>query len=170
VVLQKRNNKWLIVLNHTALAQKVPSAAPATRASHRNNPRSRAPDETSRPGGDGDEELEETLEAWPEQHPGNYEKQNPCNDAGSHQGPRELVDFHHKFSLLSGHVFFRRVKEDLIVLVAGQNTPPNEENNKDSGGNAPCNNHVKALSLLAALWFHGDLPLDRSAVPGYGKG
>ena len=30
VVLQKRNNKWLIVLNHTALAQKVPSAAPAT--------------------------------------------------------------------------------------------------------------------------------------------
>ncbi len=30
VVLQKRNNKWVIVLNHTALAQKVPSAAPAT--------------------------------------------------------------------------------------------------------------------------------------------
>ena len=30
VVLEKRNNHWVIVLNHTALAQKVPSAAPAT--------------------------------------------------------------------------------------------------------------------------------------------
>ena len=30
VVLEKRNNKWLIVLNHTSLAPKVPLAAPAT--------------------------------------------------------------------------------------------------------------------------------------------
>ena len=30
VVLEKRNNHWLIVLNHTSLAPKVPTAAPAT--------------------------------------------------------------------------------------------------------------------------------------------
>jgi ketosteroid isomerase-like protein len=30
VVLEKRNNHWLIVLNHTSLAPKVPIAAPAT--------------------------------------------------------------------------------------------------------------------------------------------
>ena len=30
VVLEKRNNKWLIVLNHTSLAPKVPITAPAT--------------------------------------------------------------------------------------------------------------------------------------------
>ena len=30
VVLEKRNNKWLIVLNHTSLAPKLPLAAPAT--------------------------------------------------------------------------------------------------------------------------------------------
>jgi ketosteroid isomerase-like protein len=30
VVLEKRNNHWLIVLNHTALAPKLPLAAPAT--------------------------------------------------------------------------------------------------------------------------------------------
>ena len=30
VVLEKRNNHWVIVLNHTALAQKLPSAVPAT--------------------------------------------------------------------------------------------------------------------------------------------
>lgn len=29
-------------------------------------------------------ELEETFEAWPEQHPGNYEKQDSSNNAGSH--------------------------------------------------------------------------------------
>jgi len=30
VVLEKRNNHWVIVLNHTALAAKVPQAAPAS--------------------------------------------------------------------------------------------------------------------------------------------
>jgi ketosteroid isomerase-like protein len=30
VVLEKRNNHWLIVLNHTSLAPKVPITAPAT--------------------------------------------------------------------------------------------------------------------------------------------
>ncbi len=30
VVLEKRNNHWVIVLNHTSLAPKVPMAAPAT--------------------------------------------------------------------------------------------------------------------------------------------
>ncbi len=30
VVLEKRNNHWLIVLNHTSLAAKVPQAAPAS--------------------------------------------------------------------------------------------------------------------------------------------
>jgi ketosteroid isomerase-like protein len=30
VVLEKRNNHWVIVLNHTSLASKVPLAAPAT--------------------------------------------------------------------------------------------------------------------------------------------
>ena len=30
VVLEKRNNQWVIVLNHTSLAPKVPIAAPAT--------------------------------------------------------------------------------------------------------------------------------------------
>jgi len=29
VVLEKRNNRWVIVLNHTSLASKVPQAAPA---------------------------------------------------------------------------------------------------------------------------------------------
>jgi ketosteroid isomerase-like protein len=29
VVLEKRNNHWVIVLNHTSLASKVPQAAPA---------------------------------------------------------------------------------------------------------------------------------------------
>jgi ketosteroid isomerase-like protein len=30
VVLEKRNNHWVIVLNHTSLAPKVPITAPAT--------------------------------------------------------------------------------------------------------------------------------------------
>jgi ketosteroid isomerase-like protein len=38
VVLEKRNNHWVIVLNHTSLAQKVPPAAPASAPSGQQPP------------------------------------------------------------------------------------------------------------------------------------
>jgi ketosteroid isomerase-like protein len=38
VVLEKRNNRWVIVLNHTSLAAKVPPAAPASAPSGQQPP------------------------------------------------------------------------------------------------------------------------------------
>jgi ketosteroid isomerase-like protein len=38
VVLEKRNNRWVIVLNHTSLAAKIPQAAPASPPSGQQQP------------------------------------------------------------------------------------------------------------------------------------
>jgi ketosteroid isomerase-like protein len=43
VVLEKRNNHWVIVLNHTSLAQRVPQAAPASATSGQQQPAKPAP-------------------------------------------------------------------------------------------------------------------------------
>ena len=39
VVLEKRNNRWVIVLNHTSLAPKTPMSAPATAPSPQQGPK-----------------------------------------------------------------------------------------------------------------------------------
>jgi ketosteroid isomerase-like protein len=43
VVLEKRNNQWVIVLNHTSLAPRVPQATPASAPSGQQQPAKPAP-------------------------------------------------------------------------------------------------------------------------------
>jgi hypothetical protein len=62
-------------------------------------------------------------------------------------------------------MFFCRVKKDLVVLMAGEDTPPNEQNYEYGSSDPPGDQKVQNGPVWCV--FHGDLPLEpfRGAGP-----
>src|ERR1700687_380173 len=113
-------------------------AHPQGSSSLRNRHRAEACRQLSRP-----EDLEEALQSILEPHPGNHQQQNACQDAGSHDGPREGVNLRHKLPLLSGHMFPSRTEKDLVVFVAFEEAPPKKQAQEYGGNDSPGDQQVK---------------------------
>ena len=95
-------------------------------------------------------------EAFVDPQPASEQQKHSGENSGDEQRARERSDLRDQLALVPGHMFFRRVKENLIVFVTGQNTAPNKQNNEYGGDDPPGDQKVQN----GAVWrgFHGDLP------------
>src|SRR2546425_5448149 len=57
---------------------------------------------------------------------------------------RQRSDLDNQLALFPCHVFFRRINEDLIILMTGENAAPNEQNDRSE-------EHTSELQSLAYL-------------------
>src|SRR5215472_11278924 len=121
-------------------------------------------DSSKPPDGQAQTEFSEILlETFVNPQPAGKQQKHARQNAGDEQRPRQCSDLGDQFPLLPGDVFLRRVEEDLIILVAGQNTAPDQQDYKNSRNNSPDNQKIKDRGCKGA--FHGDLRMNRPAMP-----
>src|SRR3989475_1689156 len=102
-------------------------------------------------------DLEVLFQAFVDPEAACQQKKRTGQYPADEQRARQRSDLDNQLALFPCHVFFRRINEDLIIFMTGENAAPNEQNDEYGGKDPPSDQNAQYRPVKRG--FHSDLPV-----------